>query len=215
MGGSVPQGQRGWRSEGYCERLSDFCILVHIEWIWVRACAFRGFRHCTFILTFGGMPVDYLITVTLTTYFETIHLESQKHQVLKCWIMQRRLAREAKLTPSSRASALLLLWMTSVGEARIAFLPSLCDRQSWLPAVVRRETVSETECIPDIQVTPEESLCLSRLSEFLKPLTIEMTPSTNHPKNRTHPPRLISHGAWVWGHTFPKRQRTGKGHFVV
>lgn len=52
--------------------------------------------------------------------------------------------------------------------------------------------MSETECIPDVQVTPEESLCLSRLSEFLKPLTIEMTPSTNHPKNRTHPPPVSS-----------------------
>lgn len=40
-----------------------------------------------------------------------------------------------------------LMWMTSGGGVRIACLPFVCDRQSRLHAVVRREGVSETECI--------------------------------------------------------------------
>lgn len=71
--------------------------------------------------------------------------------------------------------------------------------------------MSETECIPDIQVTPEESLCLSRLSEFLKPLTIEMTPSTNHPKNRTHPPPSHQPRCLSVGPHIPKAAAHGEG----
>lgn len=37
------------------------------------------------------MPPDYLIVVTSTTYyFETVHLECQRHQVVRHWIAQRQ-----------------------------------------------------------------------------------------------------------------------------
>lgn len=75
--------------------------------------------------------------------------------------------------------------------------------------------MSETECVLDGQATPEESPYLHHWSEFLKPRTISMIPSTNHPKNSTHLPVASATVPECGGHTFPEQQHTGKGRLTV